>query len=387
MDCSSSAHRKLNTILFLTRSLDRGGAERQLVVLAKGLVHRGHNVCIVVFYGGGAYASELDLAGVRVIDLRKRSRWDVFMFFYRLVLLLWRERPLVLHSYLAVPNIIAVMLKPLLPMTRIVWGLRASNMDLSRYDWLSRLSYWLECRLSRYSDLIIANSRAGCEYAVQQGFPKLRIQVVANGIDTERFRLDPAGREEVRRQWGVKETETVVGLVARLDPMKGYAAFLRAAALIAQSRPNIRFVCIGDGPAAYRVELQSQAELLGLYDRLIWAGPRDDMPAVYSAFDIATSASAFGEGFSNSIAEAMSCERPCVVTDVGDSAWIVGNTGVVVTPDDYRVYADGLLRLIDLSSAQRVALGKAARERIEAEFGVEMLVSRTEQLLGLTKCE
>ena len=130
------------TILFLVRSLDRGGAERQLIVLAKGLASRGHAVSVAVFYGGGVYENELAEAGIRVINLGKTGRWNILLFLNRLMRLLRKERPTVLHSYLGVPNILAAALKPLLPGTRIVWGVRASNVDLSHYDWLLRLAYW-----------------------------------------------------------------------------------------------------------------------------------------------------------------------------------------------------------------------------------------------------
>src|SRR5574340_1409546 len=117
MNLFSPVQRIPETILFLARSLDRGGAERQLVVLVKGLVRRGHTVAVVVFFGGGVYEAELAEAGVRVIDLRKKSRWDILPFLNRLVRLLRKERPVVLHSYLDVPNILAAALKPLLPGT------------------------------------------------------------------------------------------------------------------------------------------------------------------------------------------------------------------------------------------------------------------------------
>src|SRR3569623_1069815 len=141
MSLPSPVHPLPKDILFLTRSLDRGGAERQLVVLAKGLARRGHAVAVAVFFGGGAYEAELAEDDVRVINLGKQGRWDILPFLNRLVRLLRKERPAVLHSYLGVPNILATIIKPLLPGIRIVWGVRDSHVDLSRYDWLSCKAY------------------------------------------------------------------------------------------------------------------------------------------------------------------------------------------------------------------------------------------------------
>lgn len=369
-------------IFFLARSLDRGGAERQLVILATGLAQRGHQVAVAVFYGGGAFAAELEAAGVRLIALEKIGRWDVLSFLIRLVRLLRKEHPAVLHSYLTIPNILSALLKPLLPGTHIIWGLRASNMDLARYDWLSRLTDLLERKLSRFADHIIANSHAGKCHAVANGVPEDKIVVIANGIDTARFRFDPEGQLRVRAEWGTAKDEILVGLAARLDPMKDHPTFLQAASRIAHERHDVRFVCVGDGPAAYAETLKQQAAALGLTSRLIWAGARDDMPAVYSALDIASSSSSFGEGFSNTIAEAMACGVPTVVTDVGDSAWIVGGAGVVVPHSDPDALTQGILNLMAMPAEQRRALGGQARSRIVAEFGIDNLVQATERALG-----
>lgn len=383
MSLCSSVHPLPKTILFLTRSLDRGGAERQLVVLAKGLADRGHPVAVAVFFGGGAYEPELARSGVRVINLGKQGRWDILPFLTRLLRLLRKERPAVLHAYLGVPNILAAVLKPLLSGTRIVWGVRASNMDLSRYDWLSRLAYVLERRLARFADGIIANSHAGKRYAVENGFPEDRIVVIPNGIDTDYFRFEPDGRWQVRREWGIAENEMLVGLVGRLDPMKDHPVFLEAASRIACGRRGVRFVCVGGGPADYAEALKQRAAELGLSKQLIWIDARDDMPAVYSALDVAVSSSSYGEGFSNTIAEAMACGVPCVVTDVGDSARIVGDADAVVAPGDGEALAAAIQRSIELTADERRVLGNTCRKRVVSEFGIDRLVQRTEQTLGL----
>jgi glycosyltransferase involved in cell wall biosynthesis len=381
MSLCSAVHQIPNTILFLTRSLERGGAERQLVVLSKGLARREHAVVVAVFYGGGAFEADLLAAGVRLIVLDKRGRWDLLPFFFRLLRVLRRECPTVLHAYLTVPNLLAALCKPFLPGTRIVWGLRASNMDLQRYDWLARLTAWLEARFSRLADRVIANSQAGKLHALRVGFREKSIEVIHNGIDTERFCFDAEGRGCLRAEWGIKDDEVLVGLAARLDPMKDHPTFLAAASIVAREYPAVRFVCVGGGAGGYADTLKQQAAAHGLGNKLVWAGPRDDMPAVFSAFDIAVSASSFGEGFSNTLAEAMACGLPCVATDVGDSALIVGAAGAVVPTRNPDALARAIGQLVSLSPEARRALGEACRARVTAEFGIERLVERTEHVL------
>lgn len=358
------------------RSLDIGGAERQLVALATGLHKEGMDVRVLSFYSGGALRAELHAAGVPVSDLGKHGRWDVLTFFFRLVRVLRIERPEVLYGFLPVANILSALVKPFVPGIKVIWGVRASEMDLSRYDWLSRRVAYMECRLARFADRIVANSEAGRTYHIAQGFPAGSIIVIPNGIDTGRFHFDAEGRRRVRAEWGVRDDEILIGVSARLDPMKGYETFLEAVALLAQDWSHVRFACVGEGSPVYRERLVALARRLGIADRVVWPGCRHDMPSVYSAFDIASSSS-YGEGFSNAIAEAMSCERPCVVSDVGDSAWIVGKAGRVVPAREAKALARAWRELLDMPADARHGLGIAARRRIEELASIQGLVQRT----------
>lgn len=366
----------------MIRSLEQGGAERQLVTLARLLDPLQFEVTIVTFYGGGALAAELRDTHVRLITMEKQGRWDIWRFLLQLVQQLRALAPDALHGYLSGANLLASLLQPCLPGTRIVWGVRASNMDLHRYDWLSRLEFRLQCVLARAADLIIINSAAGHAYHLAHGFPGDRMVVIPNGIDTDYYRPDPPARLRLRAAWGIAEKITLIGLVGRLDPMKDHPTFLRAAALLARERPDVRFVCVGEGNESYARQLHQLADDLQISAQVIWAGGRTDMPAVYNALDLLTSSSSFGEGFSNVIGEAMACGVPCVVTAVGDSALIVGEAGIKVPPGDPAALAAGwrhmLLRLQD----DRVRLAATLRERIVEQFSRDLLVSRTAAALA-----
>lgn len=369
-------------ITLLTRCLDYGGAERQLVTLAKGLSRQGHGVNVVTFYPGGALENDLRKVGVPIISLGKKSRWDVLGFAWRLVKLVRDQRPDVLHSYLGIPNILTVILKAFAPRLRTAWGIRASNMDLDRYDWTARLAYRIERILSRFADLIIVNSRAGFDYAATQGFPTERMVVIPNGIDIQRFCPDRSAGQRLRVAWGVSDSELLVGVVARLDPMKDHPTFLKAAASLAAERMDVRFVCVGNGPDEYRQELSALGERLGLTERLIWAAGRDDMPAVYNSLNMLVSSSSFGEGFSNVVSEAMACSVPCVVTDVGDSAFIVGDQGEVVPPANAEALKAAMSKVADRICAADYDR-ECHRQRIVDHFSVIELEAKTEAALAL----
>jgi glycosyltransferase involved in cell wall biosynthesis len=370
----------MSKTVLLARRLEQGGAERQLVALAKALKARGQDIEVVLFYSGGVFDSDLRAAGVPIHSIHKRGRWDVFGFLVRLVLMLRALRPVTIYSFLDLPNILAAFCHLAIGRSRLVWSIRAAGMEMRHYDRLSRLIYRMEAALSWSADAIVANSHAGKQWAVSRGFPASRIVVIENGIDTDRFRFDPPGRVRVRREWNVSEDEIAIGLVARMDVMKDHHCFLQACALLASQRDDLRFVCIGAGSSAYCSELRRFACHLGIDDLLIWAGPRTDMPLVLSALDVVCSSSCFGEGFSNAIAEAMSCERLCAVTDVGDSARIVGEVGEVVLPRDPSSMAKAIIQLLHRMHVQP-DIGRQARKRIQNKFSLERMVQRTEELL------
>lgn len=366
-------------IVFLTRSLSYGGAERQLVTVARGLRERGHSVTVALFYSGGPLESELREAGIMIQPLDKRGRWDVIAFLIRFIRFIGRERPDVVYGYLSMPNIITQFVTLFFGRTRSVWGVRSSDKDMSCYDWLARISYRIECSLSRCADLVIVNSQAGFRHAVAHGFPEERMIVIPNGIDTERFRPDGRARKRLRREWGINESEHLVGLVGRLDPVKDHHTFLKASSQLAQEHNSLRFVCVGDGPADYRQSLIELSNELGLAGRLKWVASYDDMPTVYNALDILVSSSR-SEGFPNVIGEAMSCGVPCVVTDVGDSAAIVGDAGEVITPqnsEELKAAIENSLRRINAGERQGIRI----RQLITERFSISRLVSHTETAL------
>lgn len=367
-------------IVFLARSLGYGGAERQLGVLASGLQQRGHSVSVVTFYPGGELEPDLRSSGVRIRSLDKHGRWDVATFLARLHRVLREESPNVLHSYLGMANIIAGATRPLFPGVRVVWGERAANMDLSQYDWLSRFSTSLARVLSSTPDLVIVNSRAAFEYAARHGYPRAKMVVIPNGIDAERFTPDPAARRRVREEWQVG-TDRLVGLVARLDPVKDHRTFLSAAAHLAQDRRGVRFVCVGDGDAEYGRAMQRFASELGIADRVRWIPARPDMPAVYNALDIAC-VSSNSESFPNVLGEAMACGVPCVATNVGDVAWLLGRPASIAPVGDARGLADRVRSLLDLDAESIAAVAREERAHVVAHFSVASLVANTERALS-----
>ena len=344
-------------LAFLIRDLGHGGAQRQLVLLAKGLQGEGHEVSVIHFYDG-AFRAELESGGVRTICVGKKSRWDLLGFFFRLIQATRRIRPEIIHGYLAEANLMALFLKPFSGFPRIVWGVRDSQTDAHLWGILGRLSFRLSCLLARFADLIICNSKAGRDYYAARGYPRHKMHVIPNGIDTTRFKPGPKSSSKT----------LTFGLVGRLSPMKDHATFLHAAAL----DPHAKFIIVGSGDDAYAEQMRDLAARLGIADRVTWLPAQNDMSKVYASFDCLVNSSAFGEGFSNVIGEAMACGIPCIASDIGDSAWIIGDKSQIFPAGDHEALAQCMLAFYPHNP----------RQRIVDEFSVAKLIKRTSRLLS-----
>jgi glycosyltransferase involved in cell wall biosynthesis len=367
----------MTRVIFVIRRFDRGGAQRQLVEVLKGIDKTRFEVEAITLYPGGALWDEAcSVPGIRIRHLGKRGRWHL-QALPALVRIFRQTRPDIVHGYMDVANLLALAARPV--GAKIVWGIRASKVDSSVYDYLRRVLIRLESWLSSFPDLVICNSDAARSDAMARGFPGARMVVIPNGIDTDRFRNSSTLRSQLRATWGISSGEFLVGIVARLDPMKGHSVFLAAAREVSRIYPHARFAIIGGGRLL--PQLTQQVAQLGLQERVIWAGERNDAPAVFSALDLSVSASLFGEGFSNVLAESMACGVPCVASEVGDAARILGDSGWLVPPGDPTALAGQICEAIEACAAGKVR-SDLLRHRIVSEFGLERLARATEKALA-----
>jgi glycosyltransferase involved in cell wall biosynthesis len=380
MNPSSNGSCGRRKIVILARSLEVGGAETQLTALAKGLPTDQFDVTVACLYAKGPLMEDLQEAGIRILPLEKKGRWDILSFLSRTGKTLAALQPDILHSFLTPPNILSSLIINRIGNCKLAWGIRASNMDMSNYDWTWGLTFRLECFLSRRPDIIIANADAGMEYVIGKGFPRRSMTVIPNGIDTERYSRNSDAGQAVRQEFGVAMQDKIIGIVARLDPMKDHRTFLEAAGMMSKTRPDVRFLIVGYGSNEYEQSLKKMALDQGLEDKIIWAGQRRDLPDIHSALDIATLTSAYGEGFPNTIGEAMSCEVPCVGTNVGDTAKVIGNTGYVTQIGDACAIVDSWSRILSETPAEQSARRKRSRQYIEENFSLETMIEAHIQL-------
>jgi glycosyltransferase involved in cell wall biosynthesis len=262
----------------------------------------------------------------------------------------------------------------------LAWGIRQSVLD-PRYH--KRTTIWtarLCARLSRHlPDRIVCCSEAVRRAHAAFGYETGRMVVLPNGFDLDAYRPDPAVRLSVRQELGLPEGTLLIGLVARFNPQKDHHNFMQAAALLHARLPDVHFLLCGDGVSMQNAELAQWVEEADIGPNIHLLGCRQDVPRLSAALDIASSSS-YGEGFPNVVGEAMACGVPCVVTDVGDSALIVGDTGRVVPPRNPQALAEAWHDLLIAGPNYRRLLGTAARRRIQECFSLPTITRRYEQL-------
>ena len=238
--------------------------------------------------------------------------------------------------------------------TRLIWGLRNSEMDFRHYQSRLRSIVGLSAWLSRLPEVVVANSQAGFEYHRRLGFRPSRFYIIDNGVDTLRFAPNEAVRAAVRLELGVPAEACVAIMVARVDPMKDHLTLLAAL----RRAQGLTLLAVGR-------ETETLTDTPGLH-RL---GERRDVARLLAASDIFVLSSAFGEGVPNAVLEGMATGLAIVATDVGDTRRVIGDVGIVVPPRDPAALAAALVRL-SKDPALRRKYGAAARLRAETQFSI-----------------
>lgn len=262
----------------------------------------------------------------------------------------------------------------------LVWSVHHSLVDLDRERPMTRALVRLSARLSRLPQAIVYCSKTSADQHEALGFEPARRVIIPNGIDTAQFRPDPAGRDRLVDLLGTADGLPLVGIVARTHPMKDHPNLIRAAARLRAAGIDLRLVLLGHGADSGNAALGVAVRSAGMSDRVHLLGERADVAHLVPGLDLVVSASAWGEAFPLAIGEAMACAVPCVVTDIGDCAWLVGDTGAVVPPRDSVALANAMQAILAMPPESRRALGIQARARIEENFGLEPVVRRYEEL-------
>lgn len=366
-------------VIHVITKLSAAGAENQLKQLLLSSSRTRFRHIVISLVSGGVLTAELQAAGIEIHSLDIGFGLSFIRAFRKLIPLLRSLKPQILHGWLYHGCLISLIVAKLTGVPHVLWGLRSANPQLRGYGFTTRQVVRLCARLSCYADVIVVNSEASRRAHREMSYETARMKVVPNGIDVETYRPNKDARESLLRELGEPDGVMLIGMFARYSPMKDHETFLRAAALVHSNYPGVRFLLAGERIDAQNSSLTSLIQRNKLGEVVHLLGIRRDIPYLTASLDIAC-LSSWSESFPNVVAEAMACAIPCVATNVGDVAKIVGPSGIVVSPRDPQALADAMLQIIRLSPVQRQRLGCEARDRICSELPLSRSLSLYESI-------
>ncbi|OQW92597.1 MAG: glycoside hydrolase [Thiotrichaceae bacterium IS1] len=368
-------------IAFIITGLSTGGAEMMLLKLLSRIDHSCFEPIVISLANRSEIAQQIESLGIPVYFIGMKPGRFSISGFLRLIRLLQKLKPDIIQGWMYHGNVVAQIVAYFTAKrTPVLWNIRGTHTDLQAEKFSTALTIWLGARLSTLPVKIINNSKTSALLHERKlGYSANKRVIIPNGFDTKVFCPSTTAYIQLRQELDLPADSLLIGLIGRYHPMKDHANFLQAAAHLLTIYPNTHFVLAGAGVELSNPELLKLVNELRLTKAVHLLGRRDDLPYITAGLDIASSSS-YGEGFPNVVGEAMSCGVPCVVTDVGDSAWIVGNTGKVVPPRNPITLADAWRELIEMGTEGRHQLGEQARQRVIENFSLDAIVRQYERL-------
>lgn len=354
-------------VAFIITGLATGGAEMMLHKLLQNIDRSRFEPTVISLMNKGEIGPRIEALGIPVYALGMRRGLPNPLMVLRLARLLRQLQPSLVHTWMYHADLLGGLAARLAGCRRVIWGIRHSNLSktenkrstLAVVGLCAWLSGWLPVQ-------VLSCSQRAKEVHAAVGYVDEKIHVIPNGFDLARFAPDATARASLCAELGLPPDVPLVGVVARFDAQKNHIGFVQAAAKV----PLVHFVLAGTGVDNRNAALQAAISAHpGLQARMHLLGRRDDVPRLMAALDVLASPS-HGEAFPNVLGEAMACGVPCVVTDAGDSGEIVGRTGRVVAVGDMVAMAQQLLEVLHLPAADRAALGRQARARVQAEYEI-----------------
>jgi glycosyltransferase involved in cell wall biosynthesis len=336
---------------------------------------------VLCLSGPGSLEPRIAALGVPVTNLGMAPGLLAFLKCPSLKRAIKTANPDIVQSWMYHANLMGGLALGLRSSPPLVWGLRQSNLDRVRSKKLTILVAQLGAWLSRWAaERIICVSGSVRDVHVAMGYDAAKSMVIPNGFDADQFQPDPGARGDVRAELAVDAQAILVGLVARFDPQKDHGTFFAAARMVVDHHPNTVFVLCGEQVDHTNQELNRMIREAGLGENVRILGRHADIARVTASLDIAVSSSAFGEGFSNTLGEALCCGVPAVATDVGDSGVIVADAGLVVAPEDAPALAAAIGQLIALGADERRKLGALGRQRMIRDYAIAAIAQRYREL-------
>jgi glycosyltransferase involved in cell wall biosynthesis len=367
-------------IVHIIASLNIGGTEMMLYKLLPRMRNDRFENIVFTLKEKGSLSKDFESQNIRVYNVLGMGGVLRFSALIKSLNIFRQINPDLIQGWLAHGNLVAEIASIFLPYKlSTLWNIRYTNLSKGETKRSVLFIIKLLSILSFLPQKIVFNSKAGADDHCRMGYRSDKSCIIPNGFDTKLFSPSEKNRSCVRSELNISEEAVLIGLIGRFDPLKDHSCFLKAGAMLLSSKQGIFFLLAGREVDWQNRQLKQLIEKLGMSENVFLLGECRDVHRITAALDIAT-CSSVAEGFPNVIGEAMSCGVPCVVTDVGDSAWLVGDSGIVVPPRNHKTLCEAWLKMIEMGSEKRRVLGEKARKRIEDHFSIQMIVKKYEQL-------
>ncbi|MBC8063739.1 MAG: glycosyltransferase [Chlorobia bacterium] len=370
----------MTRIVFIVTGLEVGGAEAMLVKLLSHLDRSRFEPIVVAMRSGGSLGREIEALGVPLVELGLSGVWSAPRAVLQLARLAKELRPKIIQGWMYHGNLGAlVMHRALKRNAKLVWSVRVTADSRAFEKRLTRVIVSLGARYSERPSHIIYNSSRSADQHAKIGYRGEGNVVIPNGFDTDLFKPSRLARETVRERLGIPSQAQVIGIVGRFHPIKDHTTFVEAAALVIKELPDSHFLFIGRGLEKSNSEITSLIKQLELKDRCHLLGNQQNLHELYPAMDVHVSSSV-SEGFPNVLGEAMSCGIPCVATDVGDSALVIGDTGEIVAKSSPVDLGRAIVNMLGGDEDLRRGKSERARNRVVERFSLGSVVSEYEAI-------
>lgn len=356
-------------LLVITSALDIGGAEKHLIRIVTLAKKEGRKVAVLLLAGGGILQEELYRENIEQIVVQKKRGLRFLKTLQSIKKVLISRKPDMLYSVLPVPNIYAALAGLLSRPQKITWGVRSSSLTTPSFSPQTIIVQLVEAMLSFVPNAIIFNSNRGLSEHRKRGFFVKRSHVVHNGVNVREIFFDQAERVATRAAMGISKEKFVIGTAARADYNKGPDLFLEIAEEIFRSHSDIIFCVAGRD---WEPLIQEKEFLKKKLDskNIILFGEVLEIRKFLSVLDLFLLTSR-SEGTPNALLEAMACQRPTVVTPVGDAQFVVGNLELVANRCDLKEIEALIQKIYLKSERERHHIGEQSHRRIVEKFSIE----------------
>ncbi|MCT7961878.1 glycosyltransferase [Laspinema sp. D1] len=368
-------------IVYIITGLSTHGGEMMLYKLLSHLNREQFEAVVISLQDRGTLGDRIAAVDIPLYTINLKRGKPTPRGIYRLICTVKQIKPDIIQGWMYHGNLAAQLASFFLPhKTPVVLNIQNSLYSLADEKRMTGAVIKISAHVSPQTAAAVFVSRVSQSQHEALGYASPLHCVIPNGIDIWSFKPDTEARSSVRSELGLSDNTLLIGMMARFHPQKDHTNFLQAAALLANERKNIHFLLAGKGVELKNPDLAKMVQVLGLEDKISLLGERGDMTRLNAALDIASLSSSYGEAFPLAVGEAMACAVPCAVTDVGDSGWMVGETGRVVEPHNPQALANAWNSLLNLTIQERKFLGQAARERVEKLFSLDSVVNQYQSL-------